>query len=350
MNQTQYTTIQAINTISKPFGDELMEFIFDICKNYPVNTELSIAIINNGITSYLGFKKEEYSICYVDNHQHLFEIGSIAKIFTSVLLSSLLQDNRVKLDQNVSKCFNFPFNNQESFTFKQLANHTSGLPRAHFKSLLSIDYSDPYKDFDERFLVNYLRHEMKLLHNSGTKYSYSNIGFGILQYSLSLIARRTFEELLYDEIFHKYSMINTSSCLENCKTQIISGLQSNGKEANGKNYNLMTGSGAILSTSEDLSKFISAHFSPNSECLIRCCEPTFKINDEVDIGLGWHMVKKEWGHIHWHNGGSNGYVSSLAMDLKKQKGVVVLSNVSVFHTEMGNIDRLCFEILKNINY
>ncbi|WP_028298223.1 serine hydrolase [Olivibacter sitiensis] len=47
-----------------------------------------------------------------------------------------------------------------------------------------------------------------------------------------------------------------------------------------------------------------------------------------NLGLGWHILKAEWGKdIYWHNGGTGGYSSSMAMDTINSTGIVILSNV-----------------------
>ena len=77
---------------------------------------------------------------------------------------------------------------------------------------------------------------------------------------------------------------------------------------------------------------------------------TVKVDNQVDLGLGWHIINSEksdnkW---HWHNGGTGGYTSSMVIDIKNLVGVIVLSNVSAFNAFEGNIDQLCFELMKTL--
>ena len=69
----------------------------------------------------------------------------------------------------------------------------------------------------------------------------------------------------------------------------------------------------------------------------------------MQIGLGWHIPKSSWGKdFFWHNGGTGGYTSSLAMDIEQQNAIIILSNISAFHPEMSNIDNLCFDLMKSL--
>ena len=69
----------------------------------------------------------------------------------------------------------------------------------------------------------------------------------------------------------------------------------------------------------------------------------------MSTGLGWHIIKSKSGTIlNWHNGGTGGYSSSMAIDTKSKNGIIILSNVSAFNQNMGNIDKLCFELIETL--
>lgn len=105
-----------------------------------------------------------------------------------------------------------------------------------------------------------------------------------------------------------------------------------------------------MSNTEDLSKFALAQFDKNNTKLILTQKPTFKVNENMSVGLGWHILKTEnEGELIWHNGGTGGYTSSMALDIDKQNGVIILSNVSAYHKKMTNIDKLCFELIETLN-
>ena len=68
----------------------------------------------------------------------------------------------------------------------------------------------------------------------------------------------------------------------------------------------------------------------------------------MKTGLGWHILQSEAGQkLFWHNGGTGGYSSSMTINTADQIAVIILSNVSAFHPASGNIDRLCFDLIRH---
>lgn len=325
--------------------------IIDKTKSFPNNTQLSIAIIKNGKVNFIGIKRINDTIKLINNYKNAFEIGSITKIFTATLLSNFVIDQELKLDDNIQDYLDFKVNTDNAITFKELANHTSGLPRLPSNlNLLFVDQDNPYKDYDKEKLIEYLTKEVKLNQEPGIRYEYSNLGAGVLGFTLATIAKSTYELLLQEKIFTKYKMVNSTSKRENVKTELVKGLKPNGKPASNWDFDVLAGGGAIFSTIEDLSRFALAQFDTSNKELALTQKPTFKVNDNMSIGLGWHILKRKNGsELIWHNGGTGGYTSSMALDLINKNGIIILSNVSAFNDQMGNIDQLCFGLIKTLD-
>tara|TARA_R110002033_G_scaffold95327_2_gene144425 strand:+ start:1951 stop:3072 length:1122 start_codon:yes stop_codon:yes gene_type:complete len=327
------------------------ELLFDNTKSFPNNTQLSIALIKNGKIDFLGIARTDDTIRLIDNYKNAFEIGSITKVFTATLLSNFVNDQELKLDDNIQDYLDFKIKSENRITFKELANHTSGIPRLPSNlNLLLVDQDNPYKDYDEEKLISYLTKEVELNQEPGIKYEYSNLGAGILGFELATISESSFESLLQEKIFTKYKMVNSTSTRENIKTKLVKGLKPNGKTTSNWDFDVLAGGGAIFSTVEDLSKFALAQFDNTNKELALTHKTTFKVNDNMSIGLGWHILKrKNGGELIWHNGGTGGYTSSMALDLKNKNGIIILSNVSAFNKKMGNIDQLCFGLIKTLD-
>lgn len=327
------------------------ELIFNNTKSFPNNTQLSIALINNGKINFIGIERVNDTIRRIENYRNVFEIGSITKVFTATLLSNFVNEEELKLDDNIQDYLDFKINSENGITFKELANHTSGLPRLPSNlNLLFVDQDNPYKDYDREKLISYLTKEMKLNQEPGLKYEYSNLGAGILGFELASISESSFESLLQEKIFSTYKMVNSTSTRENIKTKLVKGLKPNGKTTSNWDFDVLAGGGAIFSTVEDLSKFALAQFDTTNKELVLTHKPTFKVNENMSIGLGWHILKrKNEGELIWHNGGTGGYTSSMALDLKNKNGIIILSNVSAFNEKTANIDQLCFGLIKTLN-
>lgn len=351
LNGQTTITENGIETTTNGINKEQSKLIFDNTKSLPNKTQLSLALIKNGKIDFIGIERIEDTIKLIENYSNTFEIGSITKVFTATLLSNFVNDQKLKLDDNIQDYLDFKINFNKEITFKELANHTSGLPRLPSNlNLLFVDQDNPYKDYDKEKLIEYLTTEIKLNQEPGIMYEYSNLGAGILGFELAMISNSSYESLLQDKIFTKYKMVNSTSKRENIQSELVKGLKPNGKTTSNWDFDALAGGGAIFSTVEDLSKFALAQFDNKNNELILTQKPTFKVNDNMSIGLGWHILKrKNDGELLWHNGGTGGYTSSMALDLENKNGIVILSNVSAFNKKMGNIDQLCFKLIKTLD-
>jgi len=342
--------INDLEIIENKISEKQAEIIFEKAKIFPEDTQFSIGIIKNGNISYYGVKRSNDTWQNVDNHRDIFEIGSITKVFTSTLLADFILEEKIKLDDPVQKYFDFPIANDE-ITVLQLANHTSGLPKLPSNlDLETVDQSNPYKDYNEQKLKEYIADDLEILNTPGTTYEYSNIGAGILAYLLEEQSQLTYEELLQKFILSKYNMNHTSTNKDEIKLKLVDGLDSEGNKTSNWDLNGLVGAGGILSNIEDLSKFALAQFNNENEALALTREATFDISEYgMEAGLAWKIIKPFEGlRWHAHNGGTGGYSSLMALDVENKNGVIILSNVSAFNQNNGNVDQLCFELMKTL--
>jgi len=260
-------------------------------------------------------------------------------------------EHRVNLKDNIDKYLDFPIKDGVKISFLQLATHTSGLPRVP-PSLSSPELSleNPYRDFGEVKLKNYLSNQLEVSPEQGEKSEYSNLGVGLLGYVLSEIQNTTYEDLLQTEIFHKYGMKNSTTNRPEIMDDLVLGLDETGKIVSNWDMSVLMGAGGILSTTEDLSLFTLAHFDDINKELKLTGQPFFKIDDNVSIGLAWGVITTETGaEWLWHNGGTGGYTSSLIIDMDKSNGVIVLSNISALGEMTNSIMGLGPELMKTLD-
>lgn len=331
-------TNQALNALNN-YPKEIAEIIFEKAKNIPNNAQFAIAFIQNGKTNYYGIIRTNDSIKPIDNQSDIFEIGSITKVFTSTVLASLVEDEKIKLTDEINTFYPFTFKDKIVINFESLANHTSGLPRLP-KNFKPTKENNPYKDYKQKDIDKYLKNWMKL--NLKT-YAYSNLGAGLLGYTLGLSQKTTFQELLKEKVFSKYKMKNTFVSSQNLGNKLIKGMDENGKTVSNWDFDVLFGCGGMLSTTEDLAKFAIAQFNPKNTELALTRKSTLDINENTKIGLGWHIIKSESGkELYWHNGGTGGYSSSMTVNVREKTAVIILSNVSNINE---NIDGLCLKLL-----
>ncbi|SHE89551.1 CubicO group peptidase, beta-lactamase class C family [Fodinibius roseus] len=343
----------AVNNLQRPPGvsEAQTDHIFNTLRYYPNQTQLSIASIDDTSAVFYGAIRAGDTLQTIDNKDSVFEIGSLSKVFTSTLLANLVHHNKLMLNQPIQAYLDFPLNDSLQVSFLELANHTSGLPRIPSgfirESLWHMD--NPYKDYNEKKLRDYMSNNMEPDHEPGSTFQYSNIGAGILGYVLTRIEGQSYEEMLQQKIFQPLEMQHSTTQRAFVNDKLVAGLSKRGKTASNWDLGAIPGAGAILSTSEDLVKFGQANFDRDNKIMKLQRQETFSIDNDRAMALGWFILKRDsttkW---YWHNGGTGGYRSSMVLDVDNRKGVIVLSNISAGHSHAAQIDSLSYSLLREL--
>ncbi|NJB70055.1 CubicO group peptidase (beta-lactamase class C family) [Saonia flava] len=348
-SQTKTTTINELgvdNLISKKQAN----LIFEKTKEFPDHTEVAFAFITNGFTEFYGVKRANDSLINIENNTSAFEIGSITKVFTATLLANFALENKLKLDDYIHNYIDTPIKGDKKLSFKQLSNHTSGLDRLPSNLDLISNPNNPYKNYNEEKLEDYLSNELFLSQQPGEKYEYSNFGAGLLGYVLCKIERTGYQNLLEKYITSKYEMKNSTTIRDEIENILVKGRDVGGNETSNWDLAALVGAGGMLSTTEDLAKFATAQFDESHKELKLTRTKTFQISDITDIGLGWHIINRKSKAVWYcHSGGTGGYSSLILLNPDTKNGIVILSNVSAFHPKRNNIDDLGFDIMKAID-
>jgi CubicO group peptidase (beta-lactamase class C family) len=126
-----------------------------------------------------------------------FEIGSISKLFTGILLSQAELDGLCDLDAPLSESLSshVPSFFGKQMTLRQLANHTSGLPRLPLAMYLDANGPQPYAKWDSKRTLNAVS-RTPLLRAPGSLYSYSNFGFAVLGLVLENLRKASYGDLV----------------------------------------------------------------------------------------------------------------------------------------------------------
>lgn len=344
---------EAVNGLRIPtveLSADQVDLIYSHSKFYPNNSEISIGIIEDGRSAFYGVKRTHDTLQFIRNEKSIFEIGSISKVFTATILADLAYRNKLNLDDPIQGYVDYPIKTTAKITLQQLANHTAGLPRlpSNYKRIFK-DHRNPYKHYDEERLIEYLKEGIETKSPVGEKYTYSNIGVGLLGYLLTKHTNTAYNDLLQELIFSKYEMNSSTTKRDELKNKLVNGLNEKGYVIPNWDLNVLVGAGGVLSNVEDLSKFVNAHFDPSNKALELSRQTTFYHNENLALGLGWHIYNPDSDHVRfWHNGATGGYKSCMAMDVKRKNAVIVLSNVSLSHNDKWDIDGLCFKLMDGL--
>ncbi|HEX7183098.1 MAG TPA: serine hydrolase domain-containing protein, partial [Thermoanaerobaculia bacterium] len=264
----------------------------------------------------------------------VFEIGSITKAFTAILLQDMVERGEVRLDEPVAKYLpksvKVPARDGKEITLLHLATHTSALSRLP-DNMNPADLNNPYADYTVEQMYDFLS-RYSLPREIGAQYEYSNLGAGLLGHVLALKAGTDYESLVKKRIAGPLGMNSTGVKLSpELGARLAQGHNAAGQPASNWDLPTLAGAGALRSTVNDLLRFVAANLGLTKTPLTPVLQKTHATRHDtsipdVAIGLGWHVLKKHDSEIAWHNGGTGGYRSFLGFDKAKGIGVVVLSN------------------------
>jgi D-alanyl-D-alanine-carboxypeptidase/D-alanyl-D-alanine-endopeptidase len=252
-----------------------------------------------------------------------FEIGSVTKVFTGLLLADAIRVGKLRVDVAVAGPFA-----ETNITHEQLATHTSGLPRLH-SGFAARERDNPYA---EQYLSTLVSAWVRDVPNAkpGTV-AYSNFGFAVLGQAIAAAWGRSYEELLRDRIFTPLELKDTfASWRDADPIRLAPGHALAGRVKNWDG-NAYAPAGAVTSTARDMATFVQACLglveTPLAPIIEHAMRP--RVAGEKATrrhGFGWITDTIESPKVVWHNGGTGGYRSIVALDPTRKIGIVVLTN------------------------
>lgn len=265
----------------------------------------------------------------------VFEIGSVTKVFTALLLAEMVQRGEVALTDPVVKHLpagvQVPARNGRAITLLDLVTHTSGLPfmpddAGNDPAAAGWSAARLY-----RFLAGY-----EPTRDSGAEWDYSNLGYWLLGEALAFRAGMDYESLLGTRVLAPLHMDATAITLSpELKSRLAAGhdasLQVAPSFAMLPVYSLMPAAGGLVSSVGDLLTLLgvamgyqSSPLAPAMAALLDTHRPGSRAG--VEQALGWVVLGEVGAPLIFHDGGTYGYASAVAWDPKRRVGVVVLSN------------------------
>ena len=319
-------------------SDTIKETIRDKVNNGKYQA-LFVGIVDGDGVDYYYYGDTEKNGSPIDENT-IFEIGSITKVFTTLLLADMIEKGEISLDDPIEQFLPeyvaTPSKNGKKITLLDLATHTSGLP---IPDDFPIRDSDVMHEYDREEMYDYLS-RVEISREIGSKYEYSNIGVALLSHVISLQAGQSYEELVKERILDKFEM--ESTCIKQCGKlrDSFAKPHSFGNQVSELNLSEdMVGAGEIRSSGKDMLIFLSYAMGLKESSLKNSFELTqtinHKIDDRLSIGLGWHITQNDERKVISHGGVTNGFSSFVGFDSDSKEGVVVLTNSNVHVDEIG---------------
>lgn len=261
----------------------------------------------------------------------LFEIGSVTKTFTALLLELDVEAGAVRLDQPVASLLppgtQVPSRSGKAITLEHLALHTSGLPL--LPDDLVSGWDDPLAGYGATQLQAFLAgHALQA--DPGSRFTYSNVGSALLGHALSVRAGRPWADLVRSRITGPLGMTDTALTLTRAQARRFA-IPHDGdlRPVPAWSFDVFDAAGGLRSTAEDLLRYVAARVglarTPLAAAMARTHEPRLVLGDRSELGLGWIIADRRWV---WFQGGTGGSESFVGFDPRTRTGVVVLSSTN----------------------
>jgi CubicO group peptidase (beta-lactamase class C family) len=292
-----------------------------------------VGVVDAEGASYFGYGRLSAGGEQAPDEYTIFEIGSITKAFTGVLLAEMAERGLVALDEPVARLLpqgsRVPSRDGRQISLRDLAGHRSGLPRLP-DNLAPKDVANPYADYTAAKMLEFLRRH-KLGRAIGATYEYSNLGVGLLGYALAQRAGATYEELVIERLARPLGLEDTRITLSAEQRSRLARGHAGGRPVANWDIDALAGAGALRSTASDMLRFLAANLglveTPLAAALMASRQdPVETGQEQLAVALGWHVRTGFDRQIVWHNGGTGGYRSFCGFDPAARRGVVVLSN------------------------
>ena len=296
---------------------------------------LSIGVIENGKISRYNYGETRIGNKQLPQSNSVYEIGSVTKTMTGLIIARLVIENKLNIDDEVNK---FLPDSMPKLQFegkpllvRHLLTHTSGLPTSNegaYGAKASENGSNPMKYYEINHILAFLK-DRNLTIVPGENFRYSNMGYALLGYIAEKQTGKKLTQLYKDWIFSPLKMKNTFLNNEQVFGELLP-YRADGTLEEPFLMNAYAPAGALRSTINDMLKYVQAQFgvpsNPTLDRSIALMQQEIKGSKDVLMGLGW-FFHNDNGQIHYnHSGGTAGFTSRVIFNKNKKTAVVVLSN------------------------
>ena len=329
-------------TLSVPSDDEIHEILVKRVDQQKQAVGIVVGVIEpNGrrIVAYGNLASDDPRPLDGDT---IFEIGSISKIFTSLLLADMVNRKEVALGDPAAKYLpghvKVPERNGKSITLLDLSMQTSGLPPFPSNRKLNLtggeikDAADLFGFYSVDDLYQFLS-SYTLPRDPGSEIGYSNLGAGLLGHVLACRAGTDYETLLRGRITQPLGMLDTGiTFAPSMKQRMAIGHKGNLLPATQLDWDpshALASAGALRSSANDMLTFLEAFLGYKETPLAPAMRAMLEVRRPLgkgSIGLGWIIFPTDGREIANADGATLGFCSWAGYDPKERTGAVVLSN------------------------
>ena len=271
--------------------------------------------------------------------ESLFEIGSITKTFTGLILAEMVTEGKLTLQTPVRELLpagTVAKPDGPEITLLSLATHHSGLARMP-DNFHPADPANPYADYSEKNLYEYIA-KVGLALNPKATFSYSNLGMGLLGEALANRAGIPYAQLLQSKVLGPLGMAHTYIQIPAAEQkEFLPGHDLRDAAVHAWDLDSMAPAGGIRSDAADMMRYLRAQLDPPAGKLAQAVALQHQPEADADggkIALNW-MIEPTNG-VFWHNGGTGGFTSyAFFQPDRKLAGVVLVNRSSALADALG---------------
>ncbi len=289
----------------------------------------AVLVVKQGQVIYRkGFGMANLELEVPMTPEHVFEIGSITKQFTSIAILMLLEQGKLNLKDEITKYLPAYPTHGKSITIHHLLNHTSGI-----KSYTSLNLMDfARKDLSPIEVIDLFKDE-PMDFDPGTQWSYNNSGYILLGYIIEHVSSTSYEDFIEENIFKPAGMDHSRY---GHKGELIKMRASGYQNSDGfenASYLSMTlpyAAGSLMSTVDDLYKWQQALLSQkfiSNETLEKAYKNYPLDNGKLtNYGYGFRRSNINGTATIEHGGGIFGYTTYQIYVPSEDVHVAILTN------------------------
>ena len=265
-----------------------------------------------------------------------FRTGSISKVFTSFAIYQLAEQGLINLDDALVDHIPELHTALSAITIKHLITHQSGL----LDYFNDFDNVTPYDRMTNQEFIELNKDQSQLEFAPGSQSDYSNTGYILLAEIIERVSGQSYPDYMKTYFFTPFAMSNSYVVTEDQyigQTSHLAALNFAQYETVLGIYPYMYGASGIVSTSNDLTKFVDAVKSGQIVSLETLTEMTTtqsSLSELGDFGVGWFTGSGVHWHgtthfnetDYWHAGGFDGYRTLIVVSPEKGYDYIVLTN------------------------